>query len=313
MRRLRKRSSTANDVRVPSLGIPTSAVVPPQAVQAMAASMAAGAPLHSTATSTATPICVLTRSARTSPLSVGSAIRVPCAPNLAATSALAGLTSTARIRAAPLSRAVWSTFTPIPPTPKTTTASPGRTWATLRTTPYPVDTAQPISAAEVAGMPGARTSWLARTVVIPAHDEMWAKARTGRPRQRKGGAPATKASRHSLVRPAAQKRHVPQGTVDPTTTASPGLTEVTPSPTRSTTPAASWPSTTGSGTGFWPSITFRSLWQIPEASTRSNTSPGPGSRTSNSSVTTRSTPSHTAPLVWIISWEGGASAASGGE
>ena len=154
------------------------------------------------------------------------------------------------MRAAPLSRAVCSTFTPMPPTPKTTTASPGRTRATLRTTPYPVDTAQPIRAAEVAGIPGAGTSWLARTVVVPAHDEMLAKARTGRPRQRNGGGPAAKASRHSLPRPAAQKRHVPQGTVDPTTTASPGATEVTPSPTRSTTPAASWPRTTGSDTGF---------------------------------------------------------------
>ena len=46
-------------------GIPTNAVVPPQSVQATAASIAASAPLHSTATSTGTPIRVLISSAST--------------------------------------------------------------------------------------------------------------------------------------------------------------------------------------------------------------------------------------------------------
>ena len=34
-----------------------------------------------------------------------------------------------------------------------------------------------------------------------------------------------------------------------------------------TTPAASWPSTTGGSIGLVPSITLRSLWQMPDAST----------------------------------------------
>ena len=46
---------------------------------------------------------------------------------------------------------------------------------------------------------------------------------------------------------------------------SPTATSVTPSPTASTTPAPSWPSTTGSGFGVAPVITFQSLWQTPLA------------------------------------------------
>ena len=50
-------------------------------------------------------------------------------------------------------------------------------------------------------------------------------------------------------------------------TRSPGATRVTAVPTRSTTPAPSWPSTAGSGTGYHWSRQIRSVWQIPAAAT----------------------------------------------
>ena len=57
---------------------------------------------------------------------------------------------------------------------------------------------------------------------------------------------------------------------------SPGLTLATPAPTRSTTPAASWPSTIGSGSGQSPFMMCQSLWQIPVAITRTRASPACG-------------------------------------
>src|SRR5438270_2411550 len=68
----------------------------------------------------------------------------------------------------------------------------------------------------------------------------------------------------------------------------------TASPVSSTLPAASWPSTTGGRTRLLPSSTFRSLWQIPDARTRTTTSPDPGSRSSTSSTTASVVPSNTA-------------------
>ena len=49
---------------------------------------------------------------------------------------------------------------------------------------------------------------------------------------------------------------------------SPGLTVVTPAPTSSTMPAASWPRTMGSGTCQSPFMMCQSLWQTPAALTR---------------------------------------------
>ena len=46
---------------------------------------------------------------------------------------------------------------------------------------------------------------------------------------------------------------------------SPTLRSVTPSPTSATTPAASWPSTIGGGSGKVPLVADRSLWQTPQA------------------------------------------------
>src|ERR1700749_2672965 len=58
------------------------------------------------------------------------------------------------------------------------------------------------------------------------------------------------------------------------TTRSPGWYAVTPLPTAATTPAVSWPYTRGGGSRLC-SIFLRSVWQIPQASTRIRISPGP--------------------------------------
>ena len=65
---------------------------------------------------------------------------------------------------------------------------------------------------------------------------------------------------------------------------SPSSMVETPEPTASTTPAPSWPSTTGSGFEVAPVITFQSLWQTPLAAIRTVTSPWPGSASSTFST-----------------------------
>src|SRR5690348_1791100 len=76
-------------------------------------------------------------------------------------------------------------------------------------------------------------------------------------------------------------------------TRSPGATVVTPAPTRSTTPAPSWPSTAGSGTGYHWSRMIRSVWQMPAAATRTSTSPARGSSSSSGWI------AYGAPLVSV--------------
>ena len=51
---------------------------------------------------------------------------------------------------------------------------------------------------------------------------------------------------------------------------------MTSSPTASTTPADSWPSTTGVGYGYLPSMKCRSLWHSPAAAVRTSTSRATG-------------------------------------
>jgi len=65
-------------------------------------------------------------------------------PNLRPHSSRSGLMSTPMILLAPARRAPWSTLSPIPPSPNTTTLSPTWTFAVLVTAPTPVVTPQPI-------------------------------------------------------------------------------------------------------------------------------------------------------------------------
>ena len=68
----------------------------------------------------------------------------------------------------------------------------------------------------------------------------------------------------------------------PITTLSPTATLVTPAPTAATIPAPSCPSTPGAGNGMSPSRAIASVWQTPDATIWTSTSPGPGESTSTS-------------------------------
>ena len=95
-------------------------------------------------------------------------------------------------------------------------------------------------------------------------------------RRREKGCPGRPiALRHMVGRPRSQSAQAPQLASVDSATWSPGPTWVTPAPTASTTPAPSWPSTTGTGNGMVPSTTDRSLWHSPAAEIATSTSPGP--------------------------------------
>ncbi len=69
------------------------------------------------------------------------------APNSIAFSRFQATGSMATTRLAPAAAAPWTLLMPTPPTPMTTTVSPGRTSATRVAEPQPVVTPQPTSAA----------------------------------------------------------------------------------------------------------------------------------------------------------------------
>src|SRR4051794_30773760 len=81
-------------------------------------------------------------------------------------------------------------------------------------------------------------------------------------------------------------------------TRSPGATFATFAPTRSTTPAPSWPSTAGNGTGYHWSRTMRSVWQTPAAATLTRTSSGRRSSTSTD-CTANGAPLPSVTAAWI--------------
>src|SRR5690606_18727333 len=70
-----------------------------------------------------------------------------------------------------------------------------------------------------------------------------------------------------------------------------------PGPVASTTPAASWPRTTGTGIGRAPSTTDRSEWHTPQSVTRTSTSPARGSSRSTSPTARSPTASNTAARI----------------
>ncbi len=59
-----------------------------------------------------------------------------------------------------------------------------------------------------------------------------------------------------------------------------------PGPVTSTIPAASWPSSIGTGRARLPSTTDRSEWHSPAASIRTSTSPSPGGSSSSGPTVT---------------------------
>src|SRR3954466_13217370 len=178
------------------------------------------------------------------------------------------------------------TLSPMPPTPMTSTLAPAGTRARCSTAPTPVSTPQPTSdAADIGTSSGIFTAWFALTTVRSEKTDAFAKAYAGSPRQVNGCGRPPNVDRHMVGRPLSQYWQAPQLPRVDRTTWSPSLTVVTEGPTASTTPAPSWPSTTGVGNGIVPLMTDRSLWHSPAASMRTATSPGPGSRTDRSSTT----------------------------
>ena len=83
------------------------------------------------------------------------------------------------------------------------------------------------------------------------------------------------------------------------TTWSPTFTFCTAAPISVTTPAPSWPSTTGVGNGMVPFSTDTSEWQSPALRMSTMTSWGRSSRTSTSSRTS-SSPVQTSPRMMVL-------------
>ena len=279
---------TSNDARWPRGGSPTSAVVPPGAVRAIAVSMAAGAPLHSMTTSNE-PRRSSTSSAETNAV----------APKRSATARRSGARSTA-VTVAPAARAAWMALAPMPPIPITATRSPGRTEATLRTVPTPVETAQPSRHADRSGRPldgdelagrhggalgershvGVGGDALAgpREPAVPAPERLGAGG---------GVAPSTRRA-GTARRDGLDGDGVARG----------------PSPARRGRPARRDRRPRGrarrvAGTARCRRARSRSLWQMPDASTRTVTSPSAGAATSRSSTTRSTEPSKTAALALL--------------
>jgi len=141
------------------------------------------------------------------------------------------------------------------------------------------------------------TAWTSSTTVCSANTEAAAKFQAGSPPTVNGWVMLPMLFLHRVGHPVAHAAHRPQLARVVTTTWSPGATVVTSLPTSSTTPAPSWPITTGVGNGIVPSSTDWSLWHTPAATIRTRTSPGPGSLTSTASLTTAPVPSKTIALI----------------
>ncbi len=200
--------ATRNDASAAAGGTPSSTAWPCRPRRSTACRISSVRPTHSKAWS-----APYGRTPRTASTVSGTAdASTKCvAPKSRATASLAGLTSTATIGEAPASRAPWSTFSPIPPVPITTTVSPCSTRARFRTAPTPVSTPHPISAADVSGMPrGIRTACTARTTVRSAKAELDAKLYTSRPPCRNGFPGIPIEARHIVGRPRSHSAHVPQ-------------------------------------------------------------------------------------------------------
>ena len=172
------------------------------------------------------------------------------APKLRATGSFRATMSTATMGVAPASAAPWIAFTPTPPAPMTTALLPGVSWAVLRTAPTPVMTPQARrharSSPRSAGM---TTSCDWSTTTDSANPATRMPALSGWPVRLWSRCSVMSANCPSqrYAAPVRQGPQPPQVRRSETTTRSPGRTRVTPGPTSLTTPAASWPATTGGG------------------------------------------------------------------
>ncbi len=182
------------------------------------------------------------------------ALTVWVAPNPRAHSSFRSSRSTATIVEAPASLAPAMAASPTPPQPNTATVSPGPTPPVCTAAPMPAITPQPsrpATSGRAAGSTGVH--WPAATRVRSAKAPMPSAGDSVVPSVSVIFCVALWVAKQRWGRPLRQARHSPHTARQLRTTKSPGLTPVTPSPTASTSPAASWPSRNGKSSLMPPS------------------------------------------------------------
>ena len=139
---------------------------------------------------------------------------------------------------------------------------------------------------------GIFTAWTALTSVRSREGRVGGEVEQRGSPPRENGRPGLPiAARHMVGRPRSQSAQAPQLARVDRATWSPGATCVTPAPTASTTPAPSWPSTTGTGNGIVPSIDGQVAVAQPGGGDAHQHLAGARSRTSRSSTTCGRSPS----------------------
>ena len=140
------------------------------------------------------------------------------------------------------------------PAPKTTQVEPGRTCAVFIAAPRPVERPQAKRQARSSGASAEIfASAISGMTVYSAKVDVPMKCRIGSPFRANRVVPSgrkpwfccSRIARQRFVRSSRQWAHSRHCGEKSVTTWSPGATDETPSPTRSTTPAPSWPRTAG--------------------------------------------------------------------
>ena len=186
---------------------------------------------------------------------------------------------------------------------------PGPGSSTFQTAPTPVWTPQPSGAIVSRGAEGSTLTTLRSSATAMRANDDWPKKwpPSGSPSRVMVADPSRRAPPIRLSgsqvaqyagcppRQLAQPPHE----VNDSRTWSPGATDVTAEPTRSTTPAPSWPSTPGSGNGSPPEATPRSVWHRPAAVIRTRTSSARGS-SSSTSARVKGAPPDSTTAAWVV-------------
>ena len=176
------------------------------------------------------------------------------APMSRAQPSLVSSMSTAMIGEAPASAEPAMAAIPTPPQPMTATDFPRVTSPVLMAAPRPAITPQPSRPTAAARADGSTLVHCpAATSVFSANEPMPSAAVSSVPSSRVIRWVALWVAKQYHGSPRRQARQLPHTARQLRTTKSPGATSVTPSPTDSTTPAASWPSRNGKSSLIPPS------------------------------------------------------------
>ena len=182
------------------------------------------------------------------------AFTVWVAPNSFAHSSFRSSRSTAITVDAPASRAPTIAASPTPPQPNTATLSPRPTSPVNIAAPRPAITPHPSRPTAAGSALGSTfVAWPAATSVFSANAPMPSAGVSSVPSASVIFCVALCVEKQYQGRPRRHDRHSPQTARQLRTTKSPGATPVTPSPTASTMPAASWPSRNGKSSLIAPS------------------------------------------------------------